>query len=182
MRPRDTIVKSNTNVVLLFGQLNFWVLTRRPNKMPFVLCKHMNYKVLWARSVQLWLDFAYRAQGRVTWFPMATLVHFCWNQALPVGRLLSAAVSFGQVGGSATISQEGAGGCGWASQLAAMSHTEDKNPHGLPQQPGKFQSQGRRHPRWLLGSWHMWLSMDIWKIIHPAPKQTLAFTAEQKSK
>lgn len=34
--------------------------------------------------------FAYRVQRRVMWFPMASLVHFCWNQALPIRTLLRA--------------------------------------------------------------------------------------------
>lgn len=38
---------------------------------------------------------------------------------------------FCQVGGSATTFEKGAGGFGWAVQLAAMAHTEGKNLHGL---------------------------------------------------
>lgn len=59
--------------------------------MSFILCTHKNYKVLQVPSVQLRLDFAYKAQGRVMWLPTASLVHFCWNQALPMRRLLSKA-------------------------------------------------------------------------------------------
>ena len=90
-RARGLNVESNTFVIFLFGQLYLWILTRWPKKMPFVLCRQMNYKVLQVPSVQLWLDFAYRAQRRVKWFPTASLVHFCWNGAIPIGRLLSAA-------------------------------------------------------------------------------------------
>lgn len=74
---------------ILFGQLYFWVLIWWRNNMSFSLCTHMNYRVLQVPSVQLWMDFACKGQRRVMWLPKASLVRFCWNQALPMRRLLS---------------------------------------------------------------------------------------------
>lgn len=76
---------------VLFGLLYFWVLIWWRNNMSFILCTHMNYKVLQVPSVQLQLDFAYKGQRRVMWLLTVSLVHFCWNQALPMRRLLSKA-------------------------------------------------------------------------------------------
>lgn len=90
------------------------------------------------QEVQLRLDFAYRAQGRVMWFPTASLVHFCWNQAHPVRTLLGAAGRHSLFWSSQRFCHHFAGRngvCGWAVQLAAMAHAEGKTPRGLPQQP-----------------------------------------------
>lgn len=86
-------------------------------------------------------------------------------------------VYFCQVGGSATTSEEGTGGFGWAVQLVAMAHTEGKNLHRLPksQFSREFHSQGRRQPQQLLQSWRVSPLMHVAETLHPDRKTHLAF-------
>lgn len=142
----------------------------------FILCTHMNYKVLQVPSVQLQLDFAYKGQRRVMWLPTVSLVHFCWNQALPMRRLLSKAgrVYSCQVGGSDTTLEKGTGGFGWASRYGPHRR---QNLHRLPkQQTPKDVSL----PRWKAAPMTPWEMSCITsnahiKTLHPVPKTHLVF-------
>lgn len=73
--------------------------------------------------------------------------HYCLQQ--------EDTVYFGQVGGSATISQKGTRGYGCAGQLAAMAHVESKNLLGLPQQPAARGVSILRKEGALMASWQL---------------------------
>lgn len=142
---------------------NIWIIKFYKYKVgSYGWILHTELKGEWCGFLQLPLCVS----AGIKCFPSG---HYCLQQ--------EDTVYFGQVGGSATISQKGTRGCGWAGQLEAMACAKAKTYGGChnSQVTEEFLFWGRREPWWLINSWHLSPSMQVPKTIHSAFKTHSTF-------